>query len=542
MTTLTRDSAQVPFRGEDGRQFGPCEPATPDLEADVRAILNRRPAIGLALAVAHAGRPTFLQSHGVADVASNTPVTDDTVFRIGSITKLFTAIAVMQLWEHRLVDLDAPANGYLRAYNLIPGELGWRPATLRHLLTHTAGIPDARGLGDLLHASFTPAGGRPPHLSVAAGEPLPSLAEYYRSGLRVVAEPGTAFAYTNHGFATLGQIVEDVSGRPLADYFRQRIFDPLGMADTDLVRSERLAQRLAMGYVMGRTGPRAVAQRDWIGAGSGGIYSTAPDMALFIDALLAGGANEHGRILEPATLGKMFEPQFQPDPRIPGLGLGFFRSEAGGHRAVGHGGILPGFNSELLIAPDDGVGLIAMTNGSSGAFSWLQIELDHLLCELLGVPDVQVRHDLPHHPETWADLCGRYVLAAGATDLRQRVMFGGGAEVFVRGGRLMARLLTPIPALYRGIPLEPDADHDSDAFLLDVSRFGMAPVRVVFSRSGGGQVNAAHTDLGGQPWSLVRRPEGKTQRRWLRPALAAVIAAGFLATRSRRQRVTGGST
>jgi hypothetical protein len=224
---------------------------------------------------------------------------------------------------------------------------------------------------------------------------------------------------------------------------------------------------------------------------------------------------------------------------VPGLGLGFFRSEAGGHRLVGHDGILPGFNSELLVAPDDGIGVIAMTNGSSGAFSWLQVELDNLLRELLGVPDVQLRHDLPHNPQTWADLCGRYVLAAGAADLRQRVMFGGGAEVFVRSGRLMARLLTPIPALYRGLPLEPGDDQDPDVFRLDLSPFGMAPIRVVFSRSGGGQVDAAHTDLGGQPWSLLRRPAGARQRRWLKPVLAAGIAACLLIIRFRRPRLRG---
>jgi CubicO group peptidase (beta-lactamase class C family) len=218
----------------------------------------------------------------------------DTVFRIGSVTKLFTAIAIVQLWQRGLVDLDGPANDYLRSYRLIQDQPAWRPVTLRQLLTHTAGIPDARGVRDLLHASFTPSGGRPPHLSVKAGERLPSLADYYRPGLRVVAEPGTAFAYSNHGYATLGQIVEDVSGLPLADYFRAHVFDPLGMTHTDLARSARVAPRLATGYRVGRTGPRAVEDRDWIGAGQGSIYSTTRDMGRFVAALLAGGVNEHG--------------------------------------------------------------------------------------------------------------------------------------------------------------------------------------------------------------------------------------------------------
>ena len=102
------------------------------------------------------------------------------MFRIGSITKVFTAIAVMQLCEEGLVDLDAPASNYLRSYELVcAGAAGFRPPTLRHLLTHTSGIPDVRHIFDLFH----------PDLSVKFGEPLPSLAEYYRGGLRVVASP-----------------------------------------------------------------------------------------------------------------------------------------------------------------------------------------------------------------------------------------------------------------------------------------------------------------------------------------------------------------
>ena len=362
----------------------------------------------------------------------------------------------MQLVEQGLVELDAPANDYLRAYTLIPAEAGWRPATLRHLLTHTAGIPDVRRITDLLHASLTASGGRPPQLSVDFGERLPSLAEYYRDGLRVVVEPGSAFAYSNHGYATVGQIVEDVSGMPLERYFRRRIFEPLGMADSDLVRSDRIASRLATGYEFGSHGAKAVPDRDWIGAGAGGIYSTASDMARLVAALLGGGANEHGRVLQSATLATMYEPHYQPDARLPGMGLGFFRAETAGHRLVFHDGILPGFNSELLIAPDDGIGVIGLTNGSSGAFAWLEVELGRLLRGLLGLPADAVRNDIPHHPEVWAELCGRYLFPPRIADLRQRLMLGGGAEVFVRGGRLMVRLLTPVPALYRGLPLQPD--------------------------------------------------------------------------------------
>ncbi|HEX7023249.1 MAG TPA: serine hydrolase domain-containing protein, partial [Gemmatimonadales bacterium] len=353
-----------------------------ELKTRVDQLLNRRPAVGLALGVVRNGALEFFYAHGLADIASHTPITEDTVFRIGSITKTVTAVALMQLWEQGRVDLDAPANDYLRAYQLIPAQPGWRPATVRHLLTHTAGIPEVVHVFDLLHPDWGPFEGRPAVYSVEAGAPMPPLAEYYRDGLRVVVEPGTAFAYTNHGFATLGQIVEDVSGMPLRRYFREHIFEPLGMANSDLVRSERLASRLAKGYALGTNGAKAVPDRDWITAGASNIYSTSRDVARFIAALLGGGANEHGSILRPATLATMFESHYQPDPRLPGMGLAFFRHDAGGHRIVGHDGILPGFNSGLLVAPDDGVGLVAFTNGSSGAMAWMPMEIGRLLHHL----------------------------------------------------------------------------------------------------------------------------------------------------------------
>jgi CubicO group peptidase (beta-lactamase class C family) len=515
---------------------GPLETIDDDLNGLVREILGRRPAVGLALGVVRDGRLESFHGYGLADIASQMPITEDTVFRIGSVTKTITAIAVVQLWERGLVDLDAPANDYLRGYQLVPASEGWRPATLRHLLTHTAGIPDVRRVSDLLHAGLTPSDGRPPLLNVAFGEPLPPLADHYRRGLQVVVAPGSTFAYSNPSFATLGQIVEDVSGQPLDRYFREHIFEPLGMVDSDLVRTEKIASRLATGYAFGRRGARPVPDRDFIGAAAGGVYSTPRDMARYIAALLGGGANEHGRVVRSSALATMFEAHFQPDPRVPGMGLGFFRGDVGGHPVVYHDGILPGFNAELLIAPDDGIGVFAATNGSSGAFAWLQIELDRVLRQLNGVPEDA--RDGPHHPEVWAILCGRYMLPARIADLRERLMLARGVEVFVRGGRLMARVLTPVPALHRDLPLEPADENDPFIFRLDLTAFGMAPVRVVFGPVVDGRATAAHTDVGGQPWSLVRREDAATGHRWLRPALGALAAAclvGALRRAGRRQ-------
>ena len=531
MTAIATPPVAAP-RGP--RRHARSEDTTPSeaLCAGVTAILARRPAVGLSVGLVRVGRSAFC-ARGFADVASNTPVTEDTIFRIGSITKTITAVAVMQLVERGLVDLDAPANAYLRAFRLV--DRGFTPPTVRHLLTHTAGIPDLRHLSDLRYGDLTPEGGRPPLLNVKFGEALPSLADYYRDGLEVVSEPGRTFAYSNHGFAALGQIIEDVSGVPVDRYFRDRIFEPLGMVDTDLVRSERIGARLAMAYAFGRGGPRPVPDRDWIGGAGGGLYSTIGDLARYAAALLGGGANEHGSILEPATLATMFEPQYQPDPRLVGLGLGFFRADMGGHRVVSHDGIMPGFVSRLVVAPDDGVALIGLTNGWPGAFTWLDIELDGLLAEQLGVPVGAPRPQALHHPEVWSQLCGRYVYPPRIADLRERLLLGGGAEVFVRGGQLMVRILTPIPVLLRGIPLEPDDPTDPYVFRLDLSPLGMSPVQAVFAGLGDGRATSVHTDLGGQPWSLVRAAERGATGALRRGVVGALAVAGLLAVLRRRR-------
>jgi CubicO group peptidase (beta-lactamase class C family) len=496
-----------------------------EMRARVDGILNRWPAVGLAVGVIRDGSLDFFHGHGLADIASKTPVTADTVFRIASITKTFTAIAVMQLREQGLIDLDAPANDYLRAYRLIPAQAHWRPATVRHLLTHTAGIAEVVHPGRVLRRDFGE--------DVAIGQPLPTLAEYYRGGIRLHAEPGSRFTYGNHGFATLGQIVEDVSGQSLDRYLREHIFAPLGMTDTDLVRSERIKARLATGYSLRPGGPQAVVDREVVTAGAASIYSTGRDMARYVAALAGGGANEHGSVLKPTTLASMFQPQYQPDPRIPGIGLAFLRGIMGGHLVVEHQGVIPGFNSQIFVAPDDGVSVFAFTNGASRAILWLPGELAALLRHQLGVPDDGIRTDVAHHPEVWGDVCGWYSLSGRLTDVTTRSMLGAGLEVFVRGGRLMLRVLSPIPVLYRGFPLHPDDEEDPYVFRIDLSEFGIGTSRVVFSRNAGTGKTAAHLDL--TPMSFDKQPAASNPRRWLGGALGALgVAATATGVRRRR--------
>ncbi len=495
-----------------------------EMKAGVNEILNRWPTVGMAVGVVRNESLEFFYGHGVADIESNTPITEDTVFRIASVTKTFTAIAVMQLWEQGLVDLDAPANDYLRAYKLIPAKASFQPATMRHLLTHTAGIREVLHPSGLLRM-------RDLGETVRLGRPVPSLAEYYHGGLRIDAEPGTRFMYTNHGFATLGQIVEDVSGEPLDRYLREHIFDPLGMAHTDIARSERVKSHLATGYDLRSDGARAVTDYELVTVGGGGAYSTTRDMARYMAALLGGGANEHGRVLKPSTMATMFEPHYQPDLRIPGIGLAFFRTNLGGHLAVEHDGILPGFDSQIFLAPDDGVGIMAFADGARRGMHWLTPKVGGLLKRLLGVPDEVIRTDVPQHPELWGDLCGWYRFSTHLTD-PARFAIGAGVEVLVQRGQLMIRALSPIPALYKGFLLHPDDDHDPYVFRIDLPWFGIGTGRVVFSREPGVGMTAVHLDFG--PLSFQKQPAIKNPRLWATGALGALAVATTAAAVQRR--------
>ncbi|GAA2216196.1 hypothetical protein GCM10009850_116650 [Nonomuraea monospora] len=494
-----------------------------DMRDAIDRMLNRRPAVGLAVGVVRDGALEFFHGHGVADIASKTPITEDTVFRIASITKTFTAIAVMQLWEQGQVDLDAPAGQYLRAYRLIPAKPGHRPATVRQLLTHTAGIPQMVHPAQALRSGWFGE-------SVELGRPLPTLAEHYRGRLRLAAEPGTVFTYTDHGFATLGQIVEDVSGQPLHRYLREHVFTPLGMDDTDLVRSARIASRLATGYRLRAGGPEPITDRQWITTAASSAYSTSRDMARYLAALAGGGANRHGSVLKPATTAYMYEPHYRTDPRLPGIGLAFFRTGGGGRLAVEHQGILPGFNSQIFVAPDHGVAVMAFTNGSPQALTWLPAETGRLLNRLTGVPDDTVRNGIPHHPELWGELCGRYRPRAQRTDMQVWSMFGAGAEVVVRKGRLWLRVLSPLPSLYKGFPLHPDDARDPYAFTIDLSEFGIGTARLVFQH--GSPDTSLHLDL--LPLSLDRRPAAANPRIWAAAALTAATAAVAVRARHRR--------
>lgn len=505
---MTIDHAERTGEASPGPAVG-----DPELMREVESILARNPAVGLVVGLVSGEELVFFHGHGVADIATRAPVTRDTMFRIASITKTFTAIAVMQLWEEGKVELDAPANDYLRSLHLTASKPGMGQPTVKHLLTHTAGLGEVAHLSGILRPDFGE--------SVEVGEPLVSLAEFYDGGPRIHAEPGTRFVYGNHSPATLGQLVEDVTRMPLDRYFSEYIFEPLGMTDSDLRRTHPVRSRLATGYEIGRRGVRRVSERDMVTTGAASIYSTPRDMARYLGALLGGGRNTFGTILRPATLQTMFAPQYQPDPRIPGMGLGFFRTRVGSQIAVGHQGSHPGFHSQVLAVPEASRAVMMFTNGASQPDFWLPSEASRLLGLVLGETSDVAPMAVSHHPDLWEDLLGWYELSARLSDVRLRGMMGAGIEVFIKDGAPAMRFLTPIPELARGFALHPDDADDPFVFRIDLSDSGVDSMRVVFGQDPAGMTTRLHLDL--MPLTLHKRPAGTNPRRWV---LAGSVGCG----------------
>jgi CubicO group peptidase (beta-lactamase class C family) len=456
-------------------------------------VVSDHPVVGLAMGVVNGGGLMSFAGHGVADVQTGRPVVADTGFRVASITKTVTGVAIMQLHEQGLVDLDAAANDYLRAFRLVNADPGWPQATVRQLLTHTAGLGELARPSGMVRQDFGE--------SVPTGERVPTLAELYAGALTVRARPGSRFVYGNHSPATLGQIVEDVSGVPLGDYVSRHITGPLGMTASSMRRSPTVTARLATGYEVRARGVHQVRERDMATVGAAGLYSTPADMARYLAALLAAGRAGGGPILSRRSWSQMVAPQYQPHPRIPGMGLSFMRRDMGGRLVVGHQGTHPGFHSQVFLAPDDDLAVMAFTNGARAADLWLPPATLRLLRRLLGDAAAE-RPAAAQRPDEWAHLVGRYRLDAGPTDVRLRGFLGLGAQVVVRGGALRMRFYSPVPALARGLPLDAADPDDPDVYRLDLGEPGLDPMLVVFERDARGRSRALHLDV--MPLTLHR--------------------------------------
>ena len=324
---------------------------------------NKSPSGTISLV--YRDRIIFSKGYGYRDIEKNEPViANQTMFRPGSVSKLFTWTAVMQLKEQGKLDLDTDVNTYLKTFKIkdtYPGE----PVTLRHILTHTPGFEDG-GVGYLIIEDFDKA------------IPLRDAMEKYQP--KRVNPPGVQTAYSNYATALAGLIVSNISGMSFNDYINKNIFEPLNMNHSTFEEPlpEKLKNDMAIGYAYekGRFTEKPFEIISSFGP-AGAMSASSTDMANFALAFLNGGSfegtynidgrNYSNRILQEATVTEMLTQNFSHDPRFPGMALGFYESSVNGNRLVGHGGDTQYFHSDLAIDLENDLAIFVSFSGTGGA-------------------------------------------------------------------------------------------------------------------------------------------------------------------------------
>lgn len=309
------------------------------LDSLARSLVESEITVGLGIGVYRYGRPVFSRGYGLADLEHGVPATDSTVFRIGSVTKQFTAAAILRLREEGRLSLDDELTRFLPDFPM----QGHR-VTIRHALNHTSGIKSYTGLGerwqrvmplDLTHEEL---------LALFRDEPFDFA-------------PGTGFAYNNSGYYLLGMIIEELTGMGYDEYLQEAFFGPLGLRDTSYCWERPLIPRRASGYQrvegeirnaapLGMTQPHA----------AGALCSSVRDLLRWEQALRG------GEVISSESYRRMMTPEALPEDAGMQYGFGLYLGELDGVRKVEHGGGINGFNALLSHYPEEGLTIVTLVN------------------------------------------------------------------------------------------------------------------------------------------------------------------------------------
>jgi CubicO group peptidase (beta-lactamase class C family) len=386
--------AQSTTNGRDSSSASTVAPSRAEVESRVdslaKAFLADPQSPGLSIAVIRAGRDTLVyEGYGKTDLENDVPATAATVYRIGSITKQFTAAAVMRLVEKGSVRLGDPIGKYL------PNRpRAWRPVMVRQLLNHTSGIPSYTDLGD----SWAKRWGEymPPDTLVALTADKP-----------MDFEPGTGWRYDNTGYVLLGMLLEKVSGEPYAAYLDSTLFQPLGLTHTRYCDRAPLIPHRASGYQ--REGSR-FTNAPYLDMSqpyaAGALCSTVGDLARWNRLLVT------GEVVSPASYARMTTPE--GNARLNHYGFGLVRGAVGSHIMIGHGGGIHGFITANAYFPSDSLSITVLTNASPSDPDAL---LDNVARAVFGIPLVQPMHaatEVPLPDSVRSAVQGKYDVDMGA--------------------------------------------------------------------------------------------------------------------------------
>jgi CubicO group peptidase (beta-lactamase class C family) len=344
-------------------------PAFPEIDRAFTDYARTAHVPGMAWGVIVDGRLAHIGTFGVQDTATQAPVTPETVFRIASMTKSFTAVAILSLRDAGKLSLDDPAERYVPELKGLAYPTTDSPRiTIRHLLSHAAGFPEDNPWGDQ-------------QLALSDEQ----MAALMRQGIPFSNPPGLAYEYSNYGFAILGRIVSKVSGRPYRDYVREKVLAPLGLSSTTLDAPAVPATRLAHGYRWeDEQWKEEPPLPDGAFGAMGGMLTSLRDLARYVAWMLEAFPARDGDDSGPLRRASRREMQqvWRSSPALSrrlqsgalqltaggyGYGLRVSQTCSFGH-VVAHSGGLPGFGSQMRWLPEYGVGLVAM--GSLTYTNW----------------------------------------------------------------------------------------------------------------------------------------------------------------------------
>ena len=359
-----------------------------ELEKVVLDELRETKTPGAAVAIVNGGRVVYAKGFGVRDVETNTPVTPDTLFRLGSTTKMFTGAAAVVLAEQGKIRLDAPVGDYAKG---LPPKLS--RVTAHQLLSNAAGVAD-----------FSPPSVSHDDAALAA------MVRGWKDDA-LFGEPGKVYSYSSPGFWLTGYVIEEAGGKPYADMMEELLFKPLGMARTTFRPHMAMTYPLALGH-NAQDGKAAIIRPAFNNVAmwpAGSIFSSANDLARFVVALLGGGRLEDRRVL-PAALFTKLSGEHVSMPGEPSVhyGYGLLSFKDRGARLVMHGGFSRGYGSMIQMVPERGFAVIVVTNRSGETLRRTTEKAKELLLKLEPQP-AQPRQALPLAEGDAAKFVGRYV-------------------------------------------------------------------------------------------------------------------------------------
>jgi CubicO group peptidase (beta-lactamase class C family) len=404
------------------------------LDATIELAFSESAIPGLAVGLVHGGKLVHVKCLGKANVATGSPITATTAFRLASISKTFTAVGLLQLWEAGKFQLDDPVNKYLPKGKVLVKD-GWPEVTFVHLLTHRAGIGEMMQKSDLLKPGFG-------LLVEGRDTPVPPLSTLHDRPLRPEVAAGTKYAYSNIGFSLLGYIIEQLSGEPFRDYMVKHVLDPVGMSHSDFLPTARIGSDEAVGYKrsLGKIVPATYYQN--IIAPAGNLISSIDDMARYAATLLAKGTSPGGeRLLKASAIDMAFSPHYWATDSLKddaSIGLCFHLYRINDVQIVEHTGATSGFTSALSLVPSRNLAVLVFSNIDEIFGARRTLEIKHqILVALLGEGE-RAASGVCADAALALKMPGYYGPLPGVlTNTRILGYYGGDFKIFVKGGMLL---------------------------------------------------------------------------------------------------------